>query len=139
MATKVAVGGNGFSQEITKALESVKIVTLEGLQSAVDATAKEVVRGTKEKSPVKTGVYKKGWTSRKALTGPGAYGRTVYNSKKPSLTHLLEYGHEIKGAAFYRKNKSRTDAFPHITPDKETEEIFEGNLKKELEKELQKV
>lgn len=142
MATKVIKGGDGFKQievEIIKVLEDIKTVTAEGLQNAVDATAKEVAKRTKEKSPVRTGVYKKSWTNRKAPARVGVYGRIVYNSKKPALTHLLEHGHKIEGAAFFRKNKARTDAIHHITPDKEVEEIFEGNLKKELEKELGKV
>lgn len=136
MATKVITGSDGFKQievEIAKVLEDVKTVTAEGLQTAVDATAKEVVKRTKEKSPVKTGVYRKGWASRKVQARVGAYGKTVYNTKKPGLTHLLEHGH-------YEKARNiRVNPIPHITPDKEVEEIFEGNLKRELEKELGKV
>lgn len=136
MATKVIKGDDGFKQievEITKVLEDIKVVTAEGLQNAVDATAKEVVKRTKEKSPVKTGVYKKGWASRKAPARVGAYGKVVYNSKKPGLTHLLENGH------YDRKHGIKVNPIPHITTDKETEEIFEKNLKAELEKELEKV
>lgn len=136
MATKVIKGGDGFKQievEIVKVLRDVKIVTGEGLEAAVDKTAKEVVKRTKEKSPVKTGVYKKSWTSKKEEFKPGAYGRRVYNSKKANITHLLEHGH------YERARNIKANPIPHITPDKEVEEIFEENLKKELERELSKV
>lgn len=136
MGTKVIRGSDGFKQvevEIIKVLEDIKIVTAEGLQNAVDATAKEVTKRTKEKSPVKTGVYKKSWTNRKTQARVGTYGRIVRNSKKPGLTHLLEHGH------YERARNIKVNPIPHITPDKETEEIFEGNLKRELEKELGKV
>ena len=136
MATKVIKGGDGFKQievEIIKVLEDIKIVTAEGLQNAVDATAKEVAKRTKEKSPARTGVYKKSWTNRKAPARVGVYGRIVYNSKKANITHLLEHGH------YERARNIKANPIPHITPDKEVEEIFEENLKIELEKELGKV
>lgn len=136
MATKVIKGSDGFKQvevEIAKTLKEVKVVTMQGLENAIDQTAKEVVTRTKGKSPVRTGVYKKGWSSKKERMRQGAYGRTVYNAKKPHLTHLLEHGH------FERARNIKVNPIPHITPDKEVEEILEKNLEIELEKELDKV
>lgn len=136
MATKVIKGADGFKQlevEIKKTLEDVKIATPIALENAVDATAKEVVKRTKEKSPVRTGVYKKGWGSKKVPGRVGTYGRIVFNSKKPNLTHLLENGH------FDHVRRIKVDPIQHIPKDKEVEEIFTEKLEKEIDKELGKV
>lgn len=132
-----------LQQAVQGALETVKVASAAALESAVDKTAKEVVKETKEKAPKRTGVYAKSWTSGKTGEGTGAhrvgvYGREVYQKKKPGLTHLLQDGHEIKGAARFRKNKDRTDAFKHIPPEAEVEKAFEDNLLAEINKEMGK-
>lgn len=53
-----------------------------------------------------TGEYSRGWTAKNY-----AGIVTVYNAEKPSLTHLLEYGHNNPTAITGRK---RTPAHPHI-------------------------
>lgn len=128
-----------FSGAVHEIMEDVKIATKQSLEKAVDKTAREIVSKTKNLSPARSGVYAKNWRSKKTEGRVGTYGRVVYQSKKPSLTHLLENGHEIKGAEFYRKNKSRTDPIHHITPDEEAEKILTKNLEKEVDKEMSKV
>ncbi len=61
------------------------------VDEAANMVTKELLSDIRDDSPVRTGVYKKGW-KRKKLT----YVYTVYNKTKPSLTHLLEYGHVCK-------------------------------------------
>lgn len=121
------------------ATNAVKTATVQALEAAVDKTAKEVTKQTRDKSPRRTGVYAKGWKSRKTEGRVGTYGREVFQKEKPGLAHLLEDGHEIKGAERFRKNKTRTDAFPHITKDDEAEKMFVDNLTTEVEKELGKI
>ena len=50
--------------------------------------ALETVERLKRTSPEKTGEYAKGWEAKNT-----AGIITVYNAEKPSLTHLLEFGH----------------------------------------------
>lgn len=129
--------GEGLTDAVAKATDAVQAVTTQAVQDAVDKTAKEVISLTRGRAPKRTGVYAKSWRSRKtAGLQVGTYGRVVYAGKKPGLTHLLENGHEIGGAAFFRKNKARTAPFPHIATDDETEKIFTDNLVREIEKDM---
>ncbi len=75
-------------------------------------TCRDVLQDTKV--PGDTGEYAKGWkvkTERASFFGTGA---TVHNASKPSLTHLLENGHElfVHGVDTGR----RAPAYPHIAP-----------------------
>lgn len=63
--------------------------------------------------------YKSGWTYK--TEGSGLETKVViYNKSKPSLTHLLENGHEVYP-------RGHVDAIPHIEPAqrKATEELIE--------------
>lgn len=65
-------------------------------------------------SPRRTGAYASGWRMRVEETGDGHVSGTVYQARKPGLTHLLEHGHE----QFYMGHDTghRSRAFPHIEP-----------------------
>ncbi len=125
--------GTELEAAVKKALDEERTLTYEALQNAVDKTAKETVANTKAKSPVRTGVYKKNWKSKKEAGGVGVYGRTVYNDKKYRLTHLLEHGHEVKGY-LEGKGKRKTRAIKHIQTDEVTEAMLEKNLTEEMNK-----
>ena len=82
---------------------------------------KETASGLRTDSP--TGPhrehYKNGWTYK--TQGKGLNTKVViYNKSKPSLTHLLENGHEVYP-------RGHVDAIPHIEPAqrKATEELIE--------------
>ena len=134
---KIQTAGE-LQEAVQKSLEAVRIASITALETAVDKTSKETLKETREKSPKRTGVYAKSWASRKTGERIGAYGREIYQKKKPGLPHLLQDGHEITGAEFFRKNKTRTRAFPHIPPDAEVEKAFEENLMAEIDKEMGK-
>lgn len=136
MAEKIQTGEQ-LQKSVQETLDLVRKASGTALKKAVDKTSRETVKETKKNSPKRTGVYAKSWGSRK-IKNSGTYGREVYQKKKPALTHLLQNGHEIGGAARFRKNKSRTDAFPHIPPEEEVEEKFEENLVAEIDKEMGK-
>ena len=83
---------------------------------------------------MRKGKYKKYWTHKVTDNKAASYGRTVYNSKRYQLTHLLEKGHDIEGYMKYRTSKRRTRAFPHIMTDEEAERILTQRLEKEMDK-----
>lgn len=73
-----------------------------------------------------TGDYQRGWgISHKRIKGIKQV--KVYNKKKPSLVHLLEFGHHIAGTNNY------TRKFPHVSP---TELAYMKKLYEELRREL---
>lgn len=126
MSDKVKVGMDGLENAVLEALNKTKNLTENSLKAAIDKTAKETVVKIKGASPVRTGKYVKGWSSRvTAHDGRGRYGRTVYNGPRYMLAHLLQNGHGGPRPA---------RAYPHIPPDEETEKILEKNFESEMSK-----
>lgn len=85
---------DNFASTIVQELQNYSDEVAEETKEDVREVAKECVENIKENSPVKSGDYKKGWKSKVAFENRENIRVTVYNSKKPQLTHLLEYGHE---------------------------------------------
>lgn len=83
------------------------------------SVGKSTARKLKSTSPKKHGKYAKGWkaTEEKRQAGCGATV-VISNSKKPSLTHLLEKGHEKRDGGFVSGTKHIEPAF-----DEAVEEI----------------
>lgn len=121
--SKVKVGD--LTGAIKKALGEVKTLTDESLGKAIDATAKETVNKIRGKAPVKTRKYALGWTSKAEKAGSGKYARTVYQRKKPQLSHLLQNGHGGPMPAA---------PHPHIPSDEETGKLLEKYLESEMGK-----
>ena len=107
MAKKITV--DRLSDEIMDALEEYKEMTDEVVQTAVDTVSKETKKIVQAGSPVQTGGYQKGWAVKKTSAKAGQVSITVYNRKKPGLTHLLEKGHAKRGGG-------RVAGQPHIAP-----------------------
>ena len=81
-------------------------------------------------TPIKTGEYASGWTTTKETSAFGKVTVRVYNEKKPTLTHLLEYGHAIKRGG---RTIGNVRGIKHI---KTRSEYAEDLLMKKVEGEL---
>lgn len=114
---------------LNKYAKDVVEKTVEEKVEEIGKEAKIVVKGySKPKDQLYiTGDYQKGWgtTFRRKK---GVKKITVYNRNKPTLVHLLEFGHKIAGT------NRKTRAFPHVSP---TEIAYTKKLYEELRKELQ--
>lgn len=79
-------------------------------------TAKEVAKQAKRKlvntSPNDTGKYAKGWSYRVVKPNRFVTKVSIYNTKKPGLTHLLENGHATRNGT--ARVYPDTPAHPHI-------------------------
>ena len=87
-------------------------VTTEAVEVLNDL-APEIVREVASTSPENSGEYSKGWTAEKASNILGEKKVIIHNAEKPTLTHLLEFGHR----GYPMKNGGRTPdvkAYPHI-------------------------
>ena len=124
MAKKITV--DRLSDEIMDALEEYKEMTDEVVQTAVDTVSKETKKLVQAGSPVQTGGYQKGWAVKKTSAKAGQVSITVYNRKKPGLTHLLEKGHAKRGGG-------RVAGQPHIAP---AEEYAVGELENKIKRGL---
>ena len=83
---------------------------------------KEGAKQLKYKSPIRSGKYAKGWTT-KVEKGFSEVVVTIYNKKAYQLTHLLEHSHLLR-------NGQKSQPKVHIYPV-EQEAIKEFELKVE--------
>ncbi len=89
--------------------------------------AQQAAKELRAEGPKRSGVYAKGWGYSSEKVGLSSREFTVHNKKKPSLTHLLEFGHANRGGG-------RTPGRAHIGPVYEkTGEQLEKNIKKGIE------
>ena len=124
MATKTTV--DSLAADITQTIKDYTDSVVSAIEKEVEATAKAIQADIKAHSPVDTGEYRKGWSRSKSQRG-GALTYRIYNRTKPSLTHLLEDGHAIRGGG-------RVEGKPHIAPAEERHiPVMERNIKKIIE------
>lgn len=98
----------------------------EALKESVKEASKETAAEIRGNAPKDSGEYKKGWKSRVNYESRTDIRTVVYNSSKPQLTHLLEYGHAKVGGG-------RVDGIAHIRPaDEKLENMLEGKIKVKL-------
>lgn len=100
---------------IVKELEEYSQDVTDGLKESIKTVSKECVKEIKEKSPSRSGKYKKGWKNKVSYEDKSDIRITVYNSKKPQLAHLLEFGHA-------KVNGGRVSGKPHISPAEQNAE-----------------
>lgn len=86
----MAVSIDKLTNEIVNELRRYTNIVEEEVEQAKKDVAKDSAKKLKQTSPVKTGEYASGWSTKKK-----GEAVVVYNKKKGQLTHLLEKGHAI--------------------------------------------
>ena len=120
------IKADGLADAVIKELGEYGSHTTDAVKKAVDKVTKETIKEIKEGAPKKSGKYRKEWASKDESSSLGKK-RTVYNSKRYQLAHLLEKGHARRGGG--RKVPGKE----HIAP---AEAKIEQRLMDELEREL---
>jgi hypothetical protein len=96
------------------------------MKKAVRKTATTVKKEIMENAPVKSGAYKKSWTTSKVSENSHELQMTVHSKNRYQLAHLLEHGHAKRGGG-------RVSARPHIAPAEEKgAELLESLIEKAL-------
>ena len=80
-----------FEDYIQDLCQKEAMNTEQALDDILAKRASEIRNELKVKSPKDSGVYAKGWRIR-TVTRRGRKVRIIYNSTKPWLTYILEYG-----------------------------------------------
>ena len=121
--------------QMNKILEEYVDEARDAINEAAESVAKQTVQKLKATSPkkrIKGGTYASGWTLKTLSVGASSTAITVYNSKAPGLTHLLENGHASynQHGGSYRYVSGR----PHIKPVEEwANQEFENECRRRLE------
>ena len=121
MSKKVKV--DNLAEAIMRELSEYDQEVTDGIKRDVQVVSKECVAEIKQKAPVLTGDYKKGWKTKKVYESKETIRCRVENPKEYRLTHLLEFGHS-------KRNGGRVAGIPHIKP---AEEDAEKKLMKKVE------
>lgn len=105
MATKVSI--DGMADAIMKELNSYADAADDDVKSAVQKAAKTVKTEIQAGAPVKSGAYKKSWSTKSTAESSHRLEITVYSRNRYQIAHLLEHGHAKRGGG-------RVSARPHI-------------------------
>lgn len=108
-------------------LSSYGAETAETVKTIVKSAAQDCKKDIQNRSPKRTGDYRKGWRTQIVYDGPGGIRVRVFNGTNGQLTHLLENGHaKIDGG--------RVSGTPHIRP---AEQDLERQLLQKLKEALE--
>lgn len=108
---------DNLASEITSAVREYTQDVTKGIEKELDQTSKQVTKTISTNSPKSkdknSGDYAAGWT-RKKINDGGTISYVIYNKKRGSFAHLLEYGHAKRGGG-------RVPGKPHIRPSYDQE------------------
>lgn len=107
MGKSVDVSGlyNAIETELAKYSQEVA----DQIKKDVQEVAKECLEEIKQKSPKRTGKYRRGWRAEVVYESNEDIRIVVHNKTSWQLAHLLELGHA-------KVNGGRVEGRPHIGP-----------------------
>ena len=130
MSNKISI--SDLNDSIFKVLNEYKENIDEEVKETADKIAKEAKEDLISNSPrskkERGQKYYKGWAIKKKINKKGKYVLAIWNKTNYRLTHLLEFGHNLK-------NGEKAKAIPHIRKvEEKMSKEFEEKLKKKITK-----
>ena len=98
-----------LASEVMKGLTEYAELADTEMKKAVRKTATSVKNEISANAPVKSGRYKRSWTTKKTKENSHTLEMTVHSKDRYQIAHLLEHGHAKRGGG-------RVAAIPHIAP-----------------------
>ena len=115
-----------MAAEIMEGLEEYADLADAAMKKAVRKTATAVKNEISANAPVRSGRYKRSWTTKKTKENSHTLEMTVHSKDRYQIAHLLEHGHAKRGGG-------RVAALPHIAPaEQHGEEMLESLIEKAL-------
>ena len=119
-----------MAAEIMEGLSEYAELADTAMKKAVRKTATAVKNEISTNAPVKSGRYKRSWTTKKTKENSHTLEMTVHSKDRYQIAHLiahlLEHGHAKRGGG-------RVAAIPHIAPaEANGADMLETLIKKEL-------
>jgi hypothetical protein len=124
MVAKTSI--DNMATEIMKGLNEYAGLCTDTMKTAVTETGKEVKKDIQATAPVRTGKYKKSWTTKKVAENSNSIIIVVHSKDCYQIAHLLEHGHAKRGGG-------RVNGRPHIAP---AEQSGVESLKEKIERGL---
>lgn len=103
---------DGLADAIMEGLKEYADVTADTVKEAVKGSAKTVKKEIQAEAPVRTGRYKKSWTTKKTKETSNSLTIMVHSKDRYQIAHLLEHGHAKRGGG-------RVAGKEHIAPAEE--------------------
>ncbi len=119
----MSVSVDSLAASIMDELRAYSDEVSEALKESVKEASKECAAEIRKNAPKRSGEYRKGWKSEICYESRTDIRMEVYNLTKPTLSHLLEYGHA-------KRNGGRVEGKPHIRP---AEEQLENKLERKIQ------
>ena len=101
-----------LAEEVMKGLTEYSKLATSDMKKAVRKAGNEVRSEIQANAPKDTGAYAKSWAVKKMKESSEKLEVVVHSKNRYQLTHLLEYGHALRGGG-------RAKAQPHIAPAEE--------------------
>ena len=101
-----------LASEVMKGLTEYSKLATTDMKKAVRKAGNEVRSEIQANAPKDTGAYAKSWAVKKMKESSEKLEVVVHSKNRYQLTHLLEYGHALRGGG-------RAKAQPHIAPAEE--------------------
>lgn len=101
-----------MTTEIMNSLTEYASLATDTLKEGVVEASKTVKKEIQASAPVRTGKYKKSWTTKKIAENSHSITVVVHSKDRYQIAHLLEHGHVKRGGG-------RVAAIPHIAPAEE--------------------
>lgn len=108
---------DNLASAISQELRSYNQNVTDGIKKSVREVAEETREEISDKSPKRTGKYKKGWRVKDVFEAANDIRLAVHNKTSYQLTHLLENGHASSNGT--KRKFGRVKAYPHIAKAEE--------------------